>query len=123
MTPRHYSLTLTGAAQQLSDALPVTEANPATPGVPASGADRASRKFNSWDLVTLQGDAACAAIFLGGDNTVTNALYGIRLPASSGGVAPPPLFLGPFTVGKIKFENFWVIGTASDVLHILAIEW
>ena len=123
MTPRHYALTLTGSAQQLSDVLPLSTVNPATPGVPASGSDRASRKFDAFELVTLQTDAAAAAMFLGGDNTVSNSNYGIRLPAASGGVPAPPLILGPFMVGKIKLESLWVSGTANDVLHIFVIEW
>lgn len=123
MTPRHYVLTLNGAAQQLSSVLPAADANPATPGVPASGTDRASRLYDSFHWISLQADGANgAAMFFGGDNGVTSSLWGFSLPAGAGGVPGPPFILGPMLVGKLKLENLWVIGTAAQVLHIFALE-
>lgn len=123
MTPRHYVLTLTGAAQQLSAVLPDSLVNAATPGVPASGLDRASKKFDCFQLVTLQADAANAgAIFLGGDDTVSSTNYGIRIPAAVSGVPAPPLFIGPLPIGRVKLEEFWVVGSANEKLYIFALE-
>lgn len=123
METRTYVLTLTGAAQQLSDVLPDSLVNISTPGVPASGLDTPSKKFNSWAMISLQGGAANAgAVFVGSDNTVNSTAYGIRIPAAVAGLPGPPLFFGPFN-RAMKFEGIWVFGSVNEKLQILAIEW
>jgi len=123
METRTYVLTLNGAAQQLSSVLPDSLVNPGTPGVPASGLDTPSKKFNSWSMISLQGGAANAgAIFVGSDATVDSTNYGMRIPAAVAGLPGPPLFFGPFN-RAMKFEGIWVFGSSTEKLQIFAIEW
>ncbi len=98
----HYDLTLTGVAQQVSDVLPAAQDD-----VPAL-----SIQFE------IQEDDTNAA-FLGGDNTVTATSYGVRLPPirAAEPLAEPRVFRGV----KLRLREFWITGTAGDVVHILVL--
>lgn len=57
-------------------------------------------------------------IYIGIGNGVSNTAYFVRLPASSGGVPSGPFHLGPYADGSVKLSDFWVLGTATEHLHI-----
>lgn len=109
----HYTLTLSGAAQSLLAAAtaeaPTTQAG-ATANIPLRA-------------LILQPDGGNGApIYLGSDNTVTTTSYGVRLELGAAGVPPAALNLGPYAgSGPLKLSDFWVIGTAAQKLHLLAI--
>jgi hypothetical protein len=89
----HYTMTLSGSAETL----------------PALGKVR-------W--MSLQpGGANANPVYLGGPG-VSSTDYGTCLPAASGGIPPPPHVIGEFYDGAIAVADFYVIGTASQKLHI-----
>lgn len=107
MALRHYNLTLTGVAQRLSDVL--------TPVVAQAGeqADVALR------VITLQmDDGSTNPLFVASDNGVSATDYAFRLEGGAGGVPPAPFILGEFEQGPIRLSDFYVVGTATEVLHI-----
>lgn len=109
-----YSLTLTGAAQRLTDVLPTPP-----PGYnKVGGPDDVSIR-----QLVLQGHHAnTARIFVGDDENVSVTDYGFYLPIPSG--SPLPVILGPFSnSGPMRLQNFWVIGTNNEVLKIGIIEF
>lgn len=104
----HYSLNLSGAAQPLSDAFPAV-----------TGTLKAGAYDYPCIFLSLQPDGANAnPIFVGSDNTITSALYGVRLEAGSAGVPPAP-YIVEVPPGNIKAGDVWVLGTAGQDLHIL----
>ena len=105
---RHYNLTLGAAAQRLSDALPATD--------PVDVEDIGLR-----ELQLQADDGNSNPIFIGGNNTVTAAAHGIRIPTPTAGVPDPPIRLGGFDSGPLKLGKIWVIGTAGEILNITGI--
>lgn len=109
---QHYNLTITAAARRLSDALTIP------PGAPLAAMDVPLR------AITLQGNTDSAAMHIGGDNTVSATVWGVRIPAAAGGIPAAPITFGPFSnSGPIKLSDFWVFGTANDILHISVIPY
>jgi len=107
-----YKLTLTGVAQRLSDAY-------AVPGPDTSVA------FVAADIplrmVTFQALTAVAApIYVGDSALVSATVHGFRVDPTD---TQQPFPLGPFDCGPIKLSDFWVLGTANDVLMIGAIPY
>ena len=98
----HYDLTLPGVAQQVSDVL-------------AAGAD--DNPALSIQFEIQQDDTNPA--FVGGDNTVTATSYGVRIApiAAAEQLTEPRVFKGV----KLRLREFWIIGTAGDVVHILVV--
>ena len=102
---RHYVLTLSGAAQQLSSVLPVTQ---------RGGAQDEALRF-----LTLQpGKANTNDVFVGATSAVSSSVYGMRLDPTD---TQAPTELGTHDAGPIKLSDVWVIGTADEKLHVLAI--
>jgi hypothetical protein len=101
----HYSLTLDGSAQQVSDVLPA--ATRERDDVPAL-----SIQFE------IQEDDTNAA-FIGGDDTVSATEYGVRVPPirAAEPLTEPRIFRGV----KLRLREFWITGTAADVVHILVV--
>jgi len=98
----HYSITLDGSAQQVSDVLgPDDDDHPAL-----------SIQFE------IQDDDTNAA-YVGGDDTVSATDYGTRIPPIAAGepLVVPRIFQGV----KLRLREFWIIGTAADVVHILVV--
>jgi hypothetical protein len=107
-----YQLTLTGVAQRLSNAY-------AVPGSDTSVA------FVTADIplrqVFLQALTAVAAIIYVGDSALVSAtVHGFRIDPTD---TQQPIVLGPFDCGPIKLSDFYVLGTANDVLVIGAIPY
>lgn len=68
--------------------------------------------------LSLQPGAANAnPVFVGGDN-VTTVSYGTRLPPAAAGVPPAPHVIAEFEDGSMAPEEIFVIGTASEKLHV-----
>lgn len=101
----HYSITLDGNAQQVSDVIPAADREQLD--VPA-----VSIQFE------IQDDDTNAA-YLGGDDTVSATEYGTRIPpiAAAEPLAVPRIFRGV----KLRLREFWIIGTAADVVHIMVV--
>ena len=98
----HYSLTLTGAAQQVSDVLGANDDDPPALSV----------QFE------IQDDDTNPA-YVGGDNTVSATDYGVRIApiAAAEQLTEPRIFRGV----KLRLREFWIIGTAADVVHITVV--
>lgn len=98
----HKVLTLTGAAQSLLSAFGVGD---------QAGEDPAC------SFISLQpGPANGNPVGVGGPS-VAAADYGVRLPASAGGVPPAP-YIFPGAHGPVRLGTVYVVGTAGEKLHI-----
>lgn len=105
---RHYALTLTGAAQRLSSVL--------------SPDDQANRRaFRELALQALGSNSN--PIYVGGSSSVSATDYGFRINVPTGGVPDSPERLGAYDTGPLRLEDLWVIGTGSEVLHVLGVEF
>lgn len=100
MSVRQYTLTITAAAQPLSNAIAVD---------PSRGGPR----DEAMHQIILSTETDC---FIG-DPSVTTSLYGKKLFADT--ASTEPLVIGPFEAGAVKLSEIYVVGT-SGVLHILA---
>ena len=111
MSIQHHVLTLSGAAERLSDVL-------TDPSV--SGRDDVPLR-----TISLQPRGANAnPIYVGATSVVSATDYGIRLEPGATGVPPAPFILGEHDVGgPLKLSNFYVIGTAAQHLHILTVPY
>ncbi len=99
-----FVLTLDGNAQQLSSVL-------------ADPTDTRAQDIGLRTLTLQGGESNANAIFLGNES-VTAALYWIRLPAASAGVPGAPLILGEHEAGPMRLSDWFVIGTDGETLHI-----
>ncbi len=101
----HYDLTLSGAAQQVSDVIPA-----------------ATREQLDVPALSVQfeiDDEDTNPAFIGGDDSVTATSYGTRLPAVR--AAEPLTEVRVFRGVKLRLREFWIIGTAADVVHITVV--
>lgn len=96
---RHHVLTLDGNAQCLDT---------------VSGALGASIR-----TISLQPDGANGNPVYVGSAGVTSSVFGVRLEAGATGVPPAPFVLGEFPTGWLKLSDLYVIGTDTQVLHLL----
>lgn len=65
-------------------------------------------------------------IYIHHNNAISIAghIFGIRLEAGdTSNVPPAPYVMAEFLNGPITFSDIWVIGTAGEFLHFLAIEF
>ncbi len=101
----HYSLTLDGTAQQVSDVIPAADREQLD--VPAL-----SVQFE------IQDDDTNPA-YIGGDDSVSATDYGVRLAPirAAEPLTEPRVFRGV----KLRLREFWIIGTAADVVHITVV--
>ena len=61
-------------------------------------------------------------IYLGDSALLSNTNYGIRLEAGDINNLPPaPFTAGEFNAGPLKLSDFWVLGTATEILHVLMV--
>lgn len=106
---KSYQLTLTGAVQRLSDVLLTIP--PAKSGdAPPAATDLPFRQ------ITLQGlKANTNDIFIGDTNLVSSTVHAFRIDSTD---SQPPFVLGNFDTGPIKLSDFWVKGTAAEVLTV-----
>ena len=108
MSIQHHVLTLSGVAERLSDLL----ADPAVGG----------RDDLPLRTISLQPRGANAnPIYVGATNVVSATDYGVRLEPGATGVPPAPFILGEHEAGPLRLSNFYVIGTATQHLHILTV--
>lgn len=107
----HYTLVLSGAAQRLSDVLPL----------PQQGGSQ-EEPFQL--LIDLQPAVDNEdPIYVGGQNAVvSDDDYGFAIPPPVDGVLLPPIRLGdPFRSSQVKLGHFYVIGAENEELHILVV--
>jgi hypothetical protein len=105
----HYTVTLTGAAQRLSDILaPPYQALPMEPPVNV--------------LIMQPGGANAGVCYVGGVG-VTAANYGFVLPAAAAGVPPAPYNLtqGMTVTPLLKLKEIYVLGAAGEKLALFVI--
>ncbi len=100
MSVRHFTLTITAAAQRLSSVLADTQ-----PG---------GTRDEAYSELQISTETDC---FIG-KSDVTTADYGIKVLAA----ATLPVKIGPFNSGPVKLSEIYVIGT-SGKLHIFGIPY
>jgi hypothetical protein len=105
MSFKQYVVTLSGSAERLSTALSLTSP---TPGL---------------RHISLQPGAAGTNPIYVGDANVSASNYAVRLAAPSGSVPPAPYIIEGYESGPIRLSDFYVIGTATEVLHIGVVEY
>lgn len=111
------TITLTGNAQNVADSF----AAPAATAVSVPSTDRAL-KDAACRTISLQQDAGNTHIVaVGADNTVTTSAYGLGLPIPVGAALPAPIILGAYDQGGIRLSDLWIIGTANEKVHVLAV--
>ncbi len=100
----HYTLTLTGSAQKLSTAI----SGDATDSIPASP-----------NFMSLHADSGNThVIYVGGTNaTLTSSNFGFRIEAPVTSIPPAP-FIRELTGNSRNLQNFYVLGTNTEKLHI-----
>ena len=105
MAFRSYTLTLTGAAQRLSD-------------VYGDGAGVADPRHDiPYRALYLQGLLANSnAVFVGMDATVTSTNHGFRIGAAD--TDPPLALIPPSPGGPLHLSDLYVIGTNAEVLCV-----
>lgn len=102
---RHYTITLTGSAQQLNQAC----LGSASVDIPVM-------------MLELQPDGANAnEIYVGGSDAVSSSSYGTRLEAADTSIPPAPWRATSDGLNAfLTLGDFWVIGTSSQKLHVMA---
>ncbi len=109
----HYTLTLSGAAQRLSQ-------------VYASGANNAQPSVAEdipFRQVIVQADPANGAVvYLGASAAVSATNHGASLDPTQA-TAQDRVSLGPFSSGPLKLSDLWVLGTASQRVMVLAVPY
>ena len=112
---RHFRLALDGTVQRLSDVLPT----------PVDGQPRVGgRDDGGLRGLSLQAGAGnSAAIYVGGDDTVSATVYGVRIRVPTQSVPDPPLQFDGYDAGPIKLSKIWVIGADGEFLHIFGLEY
>ena len=101
----HYSLTLDGTAQQVSDVIPA-----------------ATREQDDVPALSIQFEIHLDdtnPAFLGGDDSVSATAYGTRIPPLQ--AAEPDIEPRIFRGVKLRLREFWIIGTDTDIVHITVV--
>lgn len=102
---KHYTLTLTGVAQRLSDCF--------GDGV---GVINAQKDLPFREVILSSLKANTNDIFVGGDNaTVSSTSHAFRIDP---GDTAPPIAIGGYDSAGLKLSTLFVLGTANDVLCI-----
>lgn len=108
---KHYTLTLTGVAQRLSQVL-ASGANNVQPSVMEDVA---------FQQLRLQADPANgAAVYIGTTSAVSSTDHGASLDPTQA-TAVDHLNLGPYGCGPVKLSDLWVIGTNAQRLMVLGV--
>lgn len=107
MSFRAYSLTMTGAAQQLSD-------------VYGQGASVVGQQADAFlRQIVFQADRASGnAIYVGSDDLVSVTNHGFSVESAVAAGTQPAYELGPFENSVVRLSDFWVLGTAGQRLMI-----
>ncbi len=115
MSLEHHVLTLDGAVQRLSSVL-ADSALGGADDIPLRTISLQPRGSNDNPIYVGGGNADPVVI------TATN--YGVRLEKGATGVPPAPFILGEHDVGgPLRLSNFYVLGTATQHLHILTVPY
>ena len=69
--------------------------------------------------ISLTADEANSNPFkVGHDATLTTANWGTRIPAPTSGEPVAPYMREGFAPGMVRLEEFWVIGTVGEKVHV-----
>lgn len=98
----HYTVTLTGSAQNLETDLPA--------GTP----DRCR-------TLILQVDPSNSGLVYVGGSGLTDSNFAFSLPIPVGGKAAPPFMLGDYETTVLRLDDIYVLGSASDKLYVSAV--
>lgn len=100
-------------------ALQVTIPNPAAATQVSSAlpaAERAAGISLPCQMICFQAAKAVAAdIFIGDTSAVSNSAHAIRIDPTD---TQPPVVLAGTEAGSIKLGDFWITGTAGDILLV-----
>lgn len=102
----HHALTLTGAAQRLSDVYG-----------DGAGVVNAVHDIPLRQIVFAADPANGAVVYVGGDDSVSATDHGFSLDPTQA-TAQALLNVGPFSTGPVKLSDFWVLGTDGQRLMI-----
>lgn len=97
---RHHTLTMTGSAQRLSDAI----------------TDALQLPIRT---ISLQPYAANAAVAYLGSAGVSASSYGVRFEIPVDSIPQAPFVLGEYHTGWVKLDELYVIGANTEKLAIL----
>ena len=102
---------LTGVAQNLGDEI--------FGGLAALYPDIEQVRQIALRTLILQPDGGNSdPIYVGGDANVGAAKYAFRLEGAVTTIPPAPFILGEHETGPMKPKDFWVLGTAGEILHV-----
>jgi hypothetical protein len=108
---KHYTLTLTGVVQRLSDAF--------GDGI---GVINAQKDIAFRQIIISADPASANPVYVGGDNTPavssTNHAFSVSPVVGVALGSVQSQSIGPFDLNSIKLSNFFVIGTAGQRLMI-----
>lgn len=100
---RHYTVTLTGSAQNLATVLI------------AAGTLSAAEDGPYQQLILYADDGNGNIVAVGGDSGVTTSDYGVALDAEES------LDFGSFLSAVPRLRDIWVIGTNTQKIHVLVV--
>jgi hypothetical protein len=96
---------MTGVAQRLSTGLGLTDP---TPGL---------------RHISFQADGAGVGLIYIGDENVSATDYAVRIEVPVAVIAGLPYVINSFESGPMRLSDFYILGTAAELLHIGIIEF
>lgn len=102
---KQYTLTFSGVAQRVSTGLGLADPTPAL------------------RHISFQPDVDCDAVIYIGDENVSDTDYAVRLEVPVDSVLPVPYVIEGYDTGPLRLSDFWVISTATKLLHIGVVEF
>lgn len=112
MAFRHYTLTLTGAAQRLSDVLFAPSSNKPAGSDPGALLDVPLKQ-----IIFAAVPANANVVYVGGSNAVVSATSHAFSLDPTEATMSGPVTIGPFTdCGPLKLSDFYVLGTNAQLL-------
>jgi hypothetical protein len=70
------------------------------------------------DIALTAGPANANPFYIGHDANLTSANFGTRIPAPTAGEPVAPYIREGFAPGTVRLEEFFVLGTAGQKVHI-----
>jgi hypothetical protein len=102
---KHYTLTLSGAAQNIATALGLSDSEKTLPYL---------------QLIFSADPANANPVYVGDDADVSSTDHGFSLDPTQA-TAVDKVSVGPFPCGALKLSEFYVIGTANQRLMIAGV--
>ena len=102
-------VTLTGSAQKLSTA---------TGTFAPTGVSAAALGNLACREIHMQAESGNSHVVYVGDATVSATLYAFVIPTPVSSVPAAPMIMGPYGAQSIKLDDFYIIGTAAEKVHL-----